>query len=401
MFNLYLSTLVTEVKRIFTTYSICTIMILGPLAYFFIYPQPYNNEVVREIPIGIINQDNTTESQALIRQLDATDAIHVTSYFHSIEEAKVAVENHDIYGLVLIPFNYEKKILAGEQSPIAFYGDASYSLIYGALATAVTQTTTSMGASISTNRLIAQGADPSVAKGSSQPFLPVTAMLFNPEVGYATFIIPPVFILILHQILFLGVCLTNISARHTSAEQNLIRSYPHINRLLFILLLGKLSVYLVLYSFYFWFFVLFSSYWYQLPQLGQFSSLFGLSLLLIVVVSLAGIVFSFVAKTMENILVAVIPVSMFLFFLAGISWPYELMPSIYKFGAMLIPASSLMNAFVKFHTMGGDWSNAQGELKVLCAQIFVFALLAVYYMRKYIKKTIESKATITATHYDE
>lgn len=401
MFKIYCSIIFSEIVRIFTTYSVLSIMILGPFVYFFLYPQPYNNEVIRNIPIGVINQDNTNESRALIRELNATDAIKVTEYFNSVQDAQNALEKHKIYGLVLIPFDYEKNLLAGRQSPIAFYGDASYTLIYGTLATALSKTIANVGANISINNQIAQGVDPTVAKNSIQPFLAVTSVLFNPEIGYATFVIPPVFILILHQMLLVGVSLVNISAHNTTSEQKIIRSYPHPNRLTFLLIFGKLSVYFFLYSFFFWFFVLFSAYWYQLPRLGHFIPLFYLSCIFITLVSFLGIALSFLLKKMENILLTIIPISIVLFFLTGLSWPYQLMPDIYENAANFVPAIPLMLAFVKINAMGGDWSNAQSELFILFVQIIVFIPISFYLMNRYVKKTLSSKEINTYIHYDE
>ena len=65
-----LSVLRIEFRRIFTSRPAFGAMVIAILAYALLYPQPYLAEVLRDVPIAVIDQDNTTLSRDLIRRID-------------------------------------------------------------------------------------------------------------------------------------------------------------------------------------------------------------------------------------------------------------------------------------------------------------------------------------------
>ena len=51
-----------------------------PLAYPVIYSLIYNPEVVRNVPMVVIDNDRSAESRKLVRMLDATEEVWVRGY---------------------------------------------------------------------------------------------------------------------------------------------------------------------------------------------------------------------------------------------------------------------------------------------------------------------------------
>ncbi|MCP5787175.1 hypothetical protein NL329_30115, partial [Klebsiella pneumoniae] len=62
-----------------------------------------------------------------------------------------------------------------------------------------------MGAEVEGARLVGAGVDPSVAAAASDPMPLVAVPLFNPQGGYATYLLPAAFVLILQQTLLIGI----------------------------------------------------------------------------------------------------------------------------------------------------------------------------------------------------
>lgn len=376
--------IVTEFKSIFFNKSILTVMIIGPLIYCFLYPQPYTEEVLSNITVGVVDQDNSTLSRELIRHIDATKEVNTSVKLSSMHEAEKKLKSHDINGILLIPFDFEKNILKGESSPISFYGDASYILIYNNAATALNNVTLDMNSHISIDRQIAQGVDASIAKSGSLPFSFNNIALFNPQSGYATYALPPVFILILHQLLFIGILLTTFSSKKATekliiASQEMIS--PMVQTLLF--LAGKTIVYVAIYLVMFIFYMIMLVNWYHIPNLANYTNILVVALIFLLTTIAFAFALSALVKHIEDVFLLMIPISILLFFSSGLSWPQELIPSVITFIANLFPAVPSMIASVKLNQMGTPlyliWPQIM-HLILLASAYFAIAI-GLYYRR--------------------
>ncbi len=95
-----------------------------------LYPQPYLGEVLRSLPIAVVDQDHTELSRDFVQALNADQALAVTAEASTLAEAQAALDRHDVYAIVAIPKDTERQVLRGEQARIAAYVDAAYLLLY-------------------------------------------------------------------------------------------------------------------------------------------------------------------------------------------------------------------------------------------------------------------------------
>ena len=58
---------------------------------------------MKDLPIGVVDEDNTSASRHIIRMVDATPELHVTQHFANETEARKAMQKKEIYGYLLIP----------------------------------------------------------------------------------------------------------------------------------------------------------------------------------------------------------------------------------------------------------------------------------------------------------
>src|SRR5215468_2031059 len=194
-----------EFHRIFTVKPAFSVLVLGVAFYAIFYPQPYLNEALRNVPIAVVDRDGTQASRDFTRRIDATSDVAVAQVLPDLASAEREVYARKVDGILVIPQYFERELLHGRSSPVALYADASYFLIYQRVAGAITAVARTVGAQIETARLAAIGADPAIASAASDP-MPLTAVpLFNPGGGYATYVLPAAFVLILQQTLLMGV----------------------------------------------------------------------------------------------------------------------------------------------------------------------------------------------------
>ena len=149
----------TALRNVFTVRPAFTTMILAVIVYAALYPQPYLNEALRNVPIIVVDHDGTASSRDLIRRIDATPDVAVAMTQPDMVSAERAVHAREVSGILVIPQYFERDVLHGRASPIALYADASYFLIYQRVSGAVNGVARTMGAEVEAARLIGAGVD--------------------------------------------------------------------------------------------------------------------------------------------------------------------------------------------------------------------------------------------------
>ena len=110
-----------EYRTIFSDGGAMLILIFALLIYATVYSLAYAPQVLRNVPIGVIDQSRTATSRSLIDTFNAGPNTYVAYEPADMEEAKNLFFDRDIYGIVYIPSDYEKKLLGGEQAVVAIY----------------------------------------------------------------------------------------------------------------------------------------------------------------------------------------------------------------------------------------------------------------------------------------
>lgn len=178
-----------------------SVLVLGVAIYTVFYPQPYLAEALRNIRIAVVDQDGTTASRDLARRIDATSDVAIAMVLPDLPSAEREVFKRTISGVLVIPKDFEGDLLHGRPSPVALYADASYFLIYQRISGGISAVAQALGSEIETARLIGIGVDPNIAGAVTAPIRLTAVPLFNPQGGYATYLLPAAFVLIVQQTL--------------------------------------------------------------------------------------------------------------------------------------------------------------------------------------------------------
>jgi ABC-2 type transport system permease protein len=353
--NAALNAFRTELRRIFTLRPVFSVLVIGVAIYTVFYPQPYLNEALRNIPVAVVDQDGTTASRELARRIDASADISVASVFADFPTAQREVFNRAASGVVVIPKYFERDLLHGRASPIAVYADASYFLIYQRVSGGINAVAQALGAEIEAARLVGLGIDPHIASAATTPLRLTAVPLFNPQGGYATYVLPAAFVLILQQTLLIGVGLLG-----TLGEQSppVSGSAPQI-------ILGKMCAYLLLQAVILPIYLLVLPYFYGLPRLGSIAPLIVLSIPFVISVAGLGMILAAIFRNPLSVQLATAAIGLPLFFLAGFAWPAEAMPDWTRWLAMLVPSTSAIDGFVRVSQLGAPLHDIREQLLTL------------------------------------
>ena len=361
-----------EIRRIFSVKPAFSVLILGAAFYALFYPQPYLNEALRNVPIVVVDRDGTQSSRDFARLVDATPDVAVAEVLPDFASAEREIYARRVDGILVIPQYFERDLLHGRPSPVALYADASYFLIYQRVAGAVAAVARTVGAEIETARLIAIGVDPAIAVAASDP-MPLTAVpIFNPEAGYATYVLPAAFVLILQQMLLMGVGLLGTLPGANPAEGDARR-----RRLLPVTIIaGKLLAYLVLEAVILPIYLIVLPYLYGLPRLGGVVPILIFAVPFVLSVAGLGFVVAGIFRRPVRVALILAALGLPLFMVAGFSWPSEAIPPVIRIVSYLVPSTSAIDGFVKLSQLGAPLAAANSELLTLCALALFYNLVA-------------------------
>src|SRR5712671_2233197 len=350
-----------EFRRIFVLRPVFSVLIMGSAFYAVFYPQPYLNEALRNLPIAIVDGDGTSASRELARRIDATSDIAVTMVLPDLVSAEREVFARKIFGILVIPKNFERDLLHGRASPIALYADASYFLIYQRVSGAAAAVARTLGAEVETTRLIGIGVDPALASAASDPMQLTAVPLFNPQGGYATYVLPGAFVLLLQQIMLMGVGLlgTLPGADPGINAREGLRPGPLAT------VAGKMLAYLLFEAFILPLYLIALPYLYGLPRLGGVVPILILAVPFVLSVSGLGLVVAAIFKNPLRVQLVMATIGLPFFFLSGFAWPTEVIPDAVHVVSLLVPSTSAINGFTRLAQLGAPLADVRSEFLML------------------------------------
>ena len=360
-----------ELKAVFKDQGVLIFFLLVPLAYPLLYAFIYTNEVVREVPAAVVDANNSTLSRKYLRMVDASADVHIQSHCADMEEAKLLLKDNKVYGIIYIPENFSSDIAEGKQTTVSLYCDMSGMLYYKSLLVANTNASLEMNEQIKIQRMgnTTQRQD----EVSTAPITYEDISLFNPQDGFATFLIPAVLILIIQQTLLLGVGLSAGTARETNRFRDLVpisRQYRGTLRIV----LGKSIAYLLIYCIITAYILCVVPQLFHLVQIAQ-----PLTLLSFIFPYLLSCIFfamtcSIFIHHRESCMMIYVFTSVPLLFISGISWPGAAIPRFWEVFSWLFPSTFGINGFVRINTMGATLHEVLPEYRALWLQTGIYFL---------------------------
>ena len=180
IFNIALREL--DILRRNRIYGFC--MIVFPLLLVVFFTTMLDDGVAIDLPVGVVDQDNSATSRGLIRNLDAMQSSRVVYRFANVTEARNAMQEGKVYAYLLIPEGTSAKLLAGRQPKISYYYTMTC-MTAGSMAMKDMKTIGSRGsAAVGQSTLSAKGASKQQIKATMQPITVDTHMIANPEGSY-------------------------------------------------------------------------------------------------------------------------------------------------------------------------------------------------------------------------
>lgn len=341
-------------REIFADKGAIMLLFVASVVYSLFYPLPYRYEQVESVPVAVADLDRSASSRALMRLLEALPALDVERVGSDAAALRQALWRGDVMGVVVIPDGFHAELLAGRQAELLVGSHEGYLLAGSKVLAGVSQVAATLGAGVTRQRLMGQGASPWQAEAGHTPVRLEARALYNVDEGYGSYVVPGVMVLIIQQTLLMGITLI-IGSR---AEQGRLAQTPAG----YAGMLGAFTTVGVINCLYY-FEVVTRMQGY--PQVGTlwptllFSAVFSLC------VAALALLLASAFDTRERGLQLLLATSIPMLFLAGYSWPVEALPEPLTWLRWLLPSTAGIQGFVALNQMGADLAQVRTELLVL------------------------------------
>ncbi|QBF82766.1 ABC transporter permease [Shewanella maritima] len=357
-----------ELKAIWANKAIAITVFGGVFFYAILYPLPYLNNVATEQQIVVIDRDNSSLSRQVIRHANASPQIEVVAQLASINDGQEYLTRGQALGLVVIPQGFRRDLMLGKDVTLATLGDANYFLVYSAIAQGMVSVGLDTAKQMQFKALLAKGQDPGSAELSLNAIKLNSVPAFNPSLGYMSYVVPAVLLLVLQQTLLIGSGILGASQWRSSGYWNQVS----VVKLVTARIITFAVLYLLFASFYFgW-----CHYYYQLPVTGELINVVMLLVAFVLASSAAGVALSSCFSRTDMPTQIVLLISMPILFASGLIWPTMLIPEPIVWLSQLIPAIPAMMAMAQVNQMSADWSMVFNLWLQLWGLFLLFSALA-------------------------
>ena len=163
-------------------YGFC--MVVFPVLLVVFFTTMLDEGLPQDLPIGVVDHDNSATSRGLVRNLDAMQNSRVMYRFASVTEARNAMQEGKVFAYLYIPEGTASKLLSGRQPNISYYYTMTC-MTAGSMASKDLKTISMLG-SMALGKAIqsAKGATDEQIRAALQPVTIDAHMIANPQSSY-------------------------------------------------------------------------------------------------------------------------------------------------------------------------------------------------------------------------
>lgn len=275
-----------EIKRILTRPLYIFCMVLAPAFAYIFFTSLMSNGLPVDLPAGVVDEDNSTVTRQLIRNLDAFQQTKIVAQYHNFAEAREAMQQGKIYSIYYIPKGTTKLALASKQPTISFYTSASYIVPASLEYRDMKMMSELASGAIARSTLYAKGYTEDQAMAMLQPIKMEMHAINNPLINYSIYLsntmLPGILMLLIFQLTIYSIY---SELKEETSKEWLVLTGNNIYKALIGKLLPQLVIWILMGLFCL---VWLYGYW-GFPLHSGFLPMFGLMVLFIIVSQAFGV----------------------------------------------------------------------------------------------------------------
>lgn len=365
-----------EVRRVFSDSTTIVIFFLATLVYPPLYYYIYHREALTGMQVAVVDLSRSEESKRFVRKLDATPEVDVAFRCTSLHEAEQLLRRHRVNAVFCFPSDYATLLAHGQTARITCYSDISSFIYYKSALLGGSNVMLDEMRTIELQHQEAEGVSGPMADVQVKPVVFDDVKLYNPSGGYASYFIPALLLMVVHQTLFFGICILCGDANENRRAMRLIPPRLRLHSI-YRVTIGRLLCFLLIYVPITLFDLWIVPHLFGLPQLGQVSHIILFLLPFVVATTCFAMTFgNLFAHERLSTLLCCLFFSVILFFMSGMVWPQCSMPPFWRFFSYIFPSTPGIQGFVRISSMGATLSAVRGEYLTLWVQAGVYFIAA-------------------------
>ena len=163
-------------------------MVVAPLFCYIFFTTLMDSGLPKDMPVGIVDQDQTTTTRQLARTLDAFQQSKVVARYPTFNEARKAMQRGEIYGFYYIPEGTTAEAQAQRRPTVSFYTNNSLLIAGSLLFKDMKMMSELASGAVVQATLLAKGATEDQAMAYLQPIVIDTHPLNNPWLNYSVYL---------------------------------------------------------------------------------------------------------------------------------------------------------------------------------------------------------------------
>ncbi|MHC5353385.1 ABC transporter permease [Myroides sp. LJL115] len=384
---------ITETKLIFKDFAVYSIYILAIMAVSLLYSYVYTNEIFVNLPIAVVDNDQTSMSRQVTRMLDASQELDVHVQSTSLEAARELFNQEKVRVIVVIEKGFTRDIQNGNIPTIVGYIDTANILYYKESLSTLMTVVQTYGGGLELSKMMSAGIPETEAIATRRPFDVNAFPLFNIADGYGTFVLPVVFIIAIQTLQLTGQGILYGTLR----ERGIFASTYSFARRRFgsiFLTLGRAIPYLFFSLLVLLFELTVVTHINRFPQRGSLWEIMVYATPIILAITFLGMFLTNWFRRREDAIMTVTIFSIPTLALCGLSWPTVSFPAWLAILAKFVPTTFGVQGFVALSQFGAKLS----EIKDLYFQIWALAIfyfvLACWTNRRLLKEDDKGDKTV-------
>lgn len=377
------SIILNEFKTISGSFAIVLVLMGGIFMYGLLYNYMYAPDVVRNVPVVVVDNSKTELSREYIRLLNATPQVDVIATGEDYPQAQELMKMDEAAGILYLPYDFTDRVSRGDESVFIMYETTNAFLNYLAMQEASAGSMLALNHRYRPEMVVFLPSQDAAQLSVAKPINVAGTALYNYTEGYGTYLIPAVLIVIMFQTLLMVIGMVSGEERQFKLLQVYRPTFGQAGRLV----IGKTFVYMMLYAVFSLFLLGLIPLIFDLPDIGNVWNIIMLLIPFLMATSFFGLTASVIFTDSDAPLLMIAFFSVGLIFLSGVSYPLELMPWYWKLSHFLIPAAPATLAYVKLNSMGASMAEIHTEYVTLWVQCAVYFVLACWVYRYNIRKT--------------
>lgn len=385
----FLELIQREFKLFFNNKVLLMLFLGAPVLYGILIGHVYQQGKVTEMPVIVVDEDNSPLSSSFIDMLSDNESIRVAKVLPSLFDSKDVAIQHDATTIVHVPKGFASGVQQSRLPEVTVFVDGANTLTSNTALMAVNVCAMTMKAGIQIQAQMKRGVPAKVAAQQYEPFK-TTIIKQNIRSGnYLYFMLPGVLITVLQQVLLLGLALSFSSEFEGNTFPDLVRKISNPIGLILVKILPYVLMSIGILLLYWGF-----GKYYRMPLHADLGRFMLCTFVFLLAVCFIGVLVSMILpsqlKSTEVLMVIATPA----FILSGFTWPSSLMPGWVQGIANVIPSTHYLRIFrlmfiqhaENYHTNKALWA-----LTIIMVVCFVLAVVVLWWKIRKLKQADKRK----------